>query len=1054
MKFDYAGGRVLLTGIALALACPAYAVERSGFSPSIELSSRADSAGEALGVNYPTDGALLGNQGQATDFDAERVERRVVKIGEGQTIADVLHAAGVSRTDAAAAARALRSQTDLRRLQIGQRVTLYVEPLPRPVIGAVLIGLALDVGNGTDAVAFRDFNNKFTGRRAKHEEAMALLDSIVVVDTAQDAQGSSSLVNRDFVLRASQSIFRLLVESGASKEDGLLATNILAQEIDMRRLVVGQKFTATFETFPDGRPARLAGLAITMPDGQSAVVGRNEDGKWHSGPASLGKPTPTDAVDDKPMHPVPDEARSTEDPAEDEPAVAGAEPATSESPDAASEMAEDLARIRAWFETADRTVQPPEATVRPDAPTEAAEAEEAPEEALQAVETADAGSGAQTETRTVVLERGDGLFNRLVEAGATRQEALVAVKDLGKVINLRQLRIGETFRLTFSTPPDGGTAQLTGLSVNTKRKELVVLGWPLRGVETQVAEADAAQPAAEAKGTESESAATPTESVVEHAVLPLHHEYRISKVARGDSLFGLLRSAGASQTEISLATRSLRRIFNPNRLQAGHNVIVEIEHTDDGARLIGMTLQTGKNSGVKIKRNQRDQFTAHKLGNSAFKQAVAVAEAQTAARAAAEKNGTLPKAEVAEADADDLDTRINGYEVVDLAEGLRTTVTLARGATLMETLMSAGSTRDEAHAVIASVKQLFDPRRLQAGQSVSLTFVNATTADPSSATASVHKQLAGLSLNLDTQNRLDVVRLDDGGFMSGFVERELVRDYRRVEGEIKSSLYLSADKAGVPRPVLMDLIRIYSFDVDFQRDVQRGDRFEILYETFVDDQGTPVKPGDVLYSELTIAGDEKPLYRYELADGRVDYFDEKGESSRKALMRTPIDGARLSSRFGMRKHPVLGYSKMHKGIDFAASSGTPIYAAGDGVVERASRFGAYGNYVRIRHNADYTTAYAHMKKFAKGIYPGKRVRQGETIGYVGTTGRSTGPHLHYEVHYRNKHVNPLSVKIPTGIRLAEADRPGFMAERDRVATLFQELPIQQNVAENQTASAE
>lgn len=1042
MKFDYVGGRVLLTGIALALACPAYAVEESGFSQSIEVSSRTDSGAETLGVNYPTDGALLGNQGQAADFDAERVERRVVKIGPGQTIADVLHAAGVSRTDAAAAARALRLHTDLRRLQIGQRIHLYVTPLPRPVIGAVLIGLALEVGNGNDAVAFRDFNNKFTGRRTTHEDAIALLESIVVVDKAEDnTQGSGSLVNRDFVLRKKQSMYRLLVESGASKEDGILATKVLAQQIDMRRLSVGQKFTATFETFPDNRPARLAGIAITLPDGQSAVVGRTAEGKWHDGPAALNKQAPTDAVEDAPAPSIQDEASPNEAPETDTPTSVAEQSAPTAEDEARARFEEDQARIRAWFESADRTVEQPETTVQLDAP----------------VETEEPATEPRSETLTIVLERGDSLFNRIVEAGATPQESLIAVKDLGKVVNLRQLRIGETFRLTFSTPPNGGEAQLTGLSVNTKRKELVVLGWPLKGVATQVAEAKP-EPAAAAEVAQpeanTEQAATPAPAVVEHAVLPLNHEYRITKVARGDSLFGLMRRAGASQAEISLATRSLRRIYNPNRLQAGHNVIVEIEHSSDGSRLLGMTLQTGNNSGVKIKRNQRDQFTAHKLGKSAFKQAVAVAEAQTAARAEAEKSGVLPKVDVAEADAEDLSTRINGYEMVDVAEGLRTTVTLARGATLMETLMTAGSTRDEANAAIAAVKQLFNPRRLQAGQSVSLTFVNATTADPSSATASVRKQLAGLSLNLDTQSRLDVVRLEDGRFMSGFAERELVRDYRRVEGEINSSLYVSADNAGVPRPVLMDLIRIYSFDVDFQRDVQRGDRFEILYETYVDDQGTQVKPGDILYAELSVAGDEKPLYRYELDDGRVDYFDENGESSRKALMRTPIDGARLSSRFGMRKHPVLGYSKMHKGIDFAASRGTPIYAAGDGVIERASRFGAYGNYVRIRHNSDYTTAYAHMKSFAKGIYPGKRVRQGETIGYVGTTGRSTGPHLHYEVQYRNKHVNPLSVKLPTGVRLAEADRPGFMAERDRVVALFETLPTQQNVAENQTAQAE
>jgi len=1027
MKFDHAGGRVLLTGIALALSCPAYAVEKSSFSQSIEVTSRVDAGAEILHVNYPTDGALLGNQGQAADFDAERVERRAVKIGKGQTIADVLHAAGVSRTDAAAAASALRKHTDLRRLQIGQAVTLYVSPLPRPVIGVVLIGVALDVGKGQDAVAFRDFNNKFSGRRAAHDEAISLLESIVVVDKAPNSEESGSLVNRDFVLRKRQSIYRVLVESGASKEDGLRATDVLAKQIDMRRLNVGQKFTATFETFSDGSDARLAGVALTMPDGQTAIVGRTEDGRWHNGPAALDTAEPTEA-------PVKSKVEQAEEKAGDTPVETAAPAPSGDTPDVTVVAPSETAEAK----TADVAEKAPDTADKP----------------TVAVGTEPAVPSPRSETRTVVLERGDGLFNRIMDAGATRQEAAVAVKDLGKVINLRQLRIGETFRLTFSTPPGGDRAQLTGLSVNTKRKELVVLGWPLTGVDKPIATADAtAKPVKEP--VPSKSAEKPPQTVVAHAVVPLSHELRVVKVAPGDSLFRLLKRAGASQEEISLATRSLRRIYNPNRLQAGRQVIVEIEHTDDGKRLLGMTLQTGKRAGVKVSRNKRGQFTAHKLGSSAFGRAVAVAEAQTSARATAAKSGVLPKTVTAAAPAnvEDLNARVNGYEVVNLAEGLRTTVTLARGATLMETLISEGSKRDEANAAVAAVKQLFNPRRLQAGQSVSLTFVKATVADPSSATASVNRQLAGLSLNLDTQTRLDVVRLEDGGFVSGFVERELVRDYRRVEGVINSSLYLAADAVGVPRGVLMDLIRIYSFDVDFQRDVQRGDRFEILYETFVDDQGTPVRPGDILYAELNVSGDNKPLYRYELSDGRVDYFDENGQSSRKALMRTPIDGARLSSRFGMRKHPVLGYSKMHKGIDFAAQRGTPIYAAGDGVIERASRYGAYGNYVRIRHNSDYATAYAHLKTFARGIFPGKKIRQGETIGYVGTTGRSTGPHLHYEVLYRQKHVNPLSVKIPTGVRLAEADRPGFMAERDRVVALFEELPSLRSVAENQTSTS-
>lgn len=209
------------------------------------------------------------------------------------------------------------------------------------------------------------------------------------------------------------------------------------------------------------------------------------------------------------------------------------------------------------------------------------------------------------------------------------------------------------------------------------------------------------------------------------------------------------------------------------------------------------------------------------------------------------------------------------------------------------------------------------------------------------------------------------------------------------------------------------MIRIYSYQVDFQRDIKEGDKFEILYETYKTEDGDFARYGDILYANLAIDGKKIPVYRYENKDGQVDYYGEDGMTFKKTLMRTPVDGARMSSGFGMRRHPISGYTKMHKGIDFAVAMGTPIYAAGDGTVEISGRKGAYGNYVRIRHNNEMKTAYAHMQKIAKGITPGQKVKQGQIIGYVGTTGRSTGPHLHYEVLLKNKPVNPNSVKLPT-----------------------------------------
>jgi murein DD-endopeptidase MepM/ murein hydrolase activator NlpD len=249
----------------------------------------------------------------------------------------------------------------------------------------------------------------------------------------------------------------------------------------------------------------------------------------------------------------------------------------------------------------------------------------------------------------------------------------------------------------------------------------------------------------------------------------------------------------------------------------------------------------------------------------------------------------------------------------------------------------------------------------------------------------------------------------------------------RASGIIENSLFVAGEKAGVPVPVLVQLIRAYSWDVDFQRDIRPGDGFEIMYDRFVDSRGETVYHGDVAFAALTLSGQRKALYRFTRDNGEAGFFDPSGKSARKALLRTPVDGARLSSGYGRRKHPILGYTRMHKGVDFAAPKGTPIYAAGSGTIEVAGRNGGYGKYVRIRHNGSYSTAYAHMKGFANGISKGARVKQGQVIGYVGSTGRSTGPHLHYEVIRDGRQINPMKVKMPAGPKLKGKELERFLA---------------------------
>jgi murein DD-endopeptidase MepM/ murein hydrolase activator NlpD len=272
-------------------------------------------------------------------------------------------------------------------------------------------------------------------------------------------------------------------------------------------------------------------------------------------------------------------------------------------------------------------------------------------------------------------------------------------------------------------------------------------------------------------------------------------------------------------------------------------------------------------------------------------------------------------------------------------------------------------------------------------------------------------------------------------FQSDFIVKENILQLYKKEvvarNVIKNNLYNSATEAGVEPNIIIEFARIYGFEVDFQRDIRKGDWFEILYEKFEDDNSKTRDTGKIIYASMFVNGEEINLYNFK--DGNdEEYYNIKGKSITKSLMKTPINGARLSSSFGMRKHPILGYNKMHRGTDFAASSGTPIMASGSGTVTRARWCGGGGNCVKIKHNSTYETIYAHMKNFAKGIKEGRKVRQGQIIGYVGSTGMSTGPHLHYEVLVNGKKVNSQRLKLPSGKTLKGKAREKFELERIKV----------------------
>ena len=270
------------------------------------------------------------------------------------------------------------------------------------------------------------------------------------------------------------------------------------------------------------------------------------------------------------------------------------------------------------------------------------------------------------------------------------------------------------------------------------------------------------------------------------------------------------------------------------------------------------------------------------------------------------------------------------------------------------------------------------------------------------------------------------------------IEKNLKQILAYKEAEITSSLYSEALEVGVQPNVIIDFARIYGFQIDFQRDVWKNDSFQILYETFIDQNGKILETGNIIYSNLILHGNENPLYIFKVKNG-YDHFDNFGKSIRKSLMKTPINGARLSSSFGMRKHPISGFNKMHQGTDFAAPMGTPIMASGDGKIVRARWCGGGGNCIKIKHNSTYSTVYAHLSKFGKNVKEGKRVKQGQIIGYVGSTGKSTGPHLHYEVIENGKKINSQTLKLPSGKILKGKERELFEINKIKINVLKSEL---------------
>jgi len=347
------------------------------------------------------------------------------------------------------------------------------------------------------------------------------------------------------------------------------------------------------------------------------------------------------------------------------------------------------------------------------------------------------------------------------------------------------------------------------------------------------------------------------------------------------------------------------------------------------------------------------------------------------------------------------------------------------GDTLSSLLTRMGVAPEDTRSAIGALSTVWQPRELRAGQKLALF----TQSD----------RLHSLRLATAPDHDVVVARNDSGAF----VAEDQVRPVNWVPtigtGRIRTSLSAAASEAGVPMSVLGEMIRAFSYDVDFQREVKPGDTFTVLFDRVYDEYGQATGTGQLFYAEMVLSGVRLRLYRFAPSSGEPGYYTALGYDIRKPLLRTPIDGARLTSGFGMRFHPILGYSRMHRGVDFGAAIGTPVFAAGDGVVVKAGPASGYGNYIEIEHNREYATAYGHLSGYAHGLHPGERVRQGEVIGYVGMTGLATGPHLHYEVHIRGEQTDPQTVKMPAITRLAGKELRAFEGVRNAIERQLLEL---------------
>ncbi len=359
---------------------------------------------------------------------------------------------------------------------------------------------------------------------------------------------------------------------------------------------------------------------------------------------------------------------------------------------------------------------------------------------------------------------------------------------------------------------------------------------------------------------------------------------------------------------------------------------------------------------------------------------------------------------------------------LDVSYTYRKIYEMQEGETFSQILRNMKLNDEEIQEVIKLTKEKIDLNKLKIG----------TKIETLSNIQNDNSYIQNIIIYPDKENNISLFR-SDGNFKIESNQIKLYPSLVYKEVEIENSIYESLTHEETPENIIMEFVQLFSFDIDFQREIRKGNKIKIFYKEFNDQKQNFIKTGKIYFAEIQLHNHAYELYRFEnQKENLIGYFDSKGKSATKALMKTPINGARLSSGYGMRKHPILGYNKKHQGVDFAAPIGTPIMAAGTGHIEFVGNNGGAGKYIRIKHMNGYKTAYAHLSKYASGINKNVKVKQGQIIGFVGSTGLSTGPHLHYEVWFNGKRINPMTMKLPSGKKLENEDLVAFLELKEEI----------------------